>query len=251
MLRVAATTRSKHFNPLPPCGGRLYVKRLTNTEWVISIHSLLAEGDQEVADELNAMLIFQSTPSLRRETRRTSCRSRRREISIHSLLAEGDRGTYATLCGLKISIHSLLAEGDQSTSRAVSVDISDFNPLPPCGGRHVHDLCNARATHISIHSLLAEGDCEHCGEEIMDGISIHSLLAEGDEEDEKNEGLQDHFNPLPPCGGRLRALRRRNHGWYFNPLPPCGGRRGNELARYAEAKFQSTPSLRRETAKKR
>ena len=229
MLRVAATTRSKHFNPLPPCGGRLYVKRLTNTEWVISIHSLLAEGDQEVADELNAMLIFQSTPSLRRETRRTSCRSRRREISIHSLLAEGDRGTYATLCGLKISIHSLLAEGDQSTSRAVSVDISDFNPLPPCGGRHVHDLCNARATHISIHSLLAEGDCEHCGEEIMDGISIHSLLAEGDGATNWHATPRQNFNPLPPCGGRPRRSDSANLRHDFNPLPPCGGRPGRGL----------------------
>ena len=34
-----------------------------------------------------------------------------------------------------ISTHALLAEGDGSGSDAIKV-VTDFNPRPPCGGRH-------------------------------------------------------------------------------------------------------------------
>ena len=33
-----------------------------------------------------------------------------------------------------------------------------------------------------------------------------------------------HFNPLPPCGGRLLTHSARCTEKHFNPLPPCGGR---------------------------
>ena len=33
-----------------------------------------------------------------------------------------------------------------------------------------------------------------------------------------------YFNPLPPCGGRRRRLKRSDGQGNFNPLPPCGGR---------------------------
>ena len=33
-----------------------------------------------------------------------------------------------------------------------------------------------------------------------------------------------HFNPRPPCGGRLHTPRHDRRPKYFNPRPPCGGR---------------------------
>ena len=36
--------------------------------------------------------------------------------------------------------------------------LTDFNPLPPCGGRHGTAQKWASGEHISIHSLRVEGD---------------------------------------------------------------------------------------------
>ena len=88
MYNTGATLQ--HFNPLPPCGGRL-------------LGHALHTGIEK----------FQSTPSVWRETK---CKVRiqaEKLISIHSLRVEGDE-TGATKCkgGYIISIHSLRVEGD-------------------------------------------------------------------------------------------------------------------------------------------
>ena len=79
-----------HFNPLPPCGGRPLFASIRVPHFV-----------------------FQSTPSVWRETALPKHRERRRPISIHSLRVEGDQ---------------MFSFGSQP--------IKHFNPLPPCGGRH-------------------------------------------------------------------------------------------------------------------
>ena len=78
------------------------------------------------------------------------------------------------------------------------------------------------------------------------------------------------FNPLPPCGGRLRPsmsyrqyfvisihslrvegdVRKYRHCDKqndFNPLPPCGGRQYRLTVSGGGKEFQSTPSVWRET----
>ena len=189
-----------NFNPLPPCGGRHRCLEVTynattfqstpsvwRETWdftfaqyreIISIHSLRVEGDyrqstcQHALDDFNPLppcggrqyqagamglnLQFQSTPSVWRETKR------------------GDNVT--RYCD--ISIHSLRVEGDHSTVR-LSLTATDFNPLPPCGGRQRGaDLQQLFA--ISIHSLRVEGD--FCPDQLRIAlqISIHSLRVEGD-----------------------------------------------------------------------
>ena len=125
-----------------------------------------------------------------------------------------------------ISIHSLRVEGDTTFLRA--------SPLQPC---------------ISIHSLRVEGDPEHGAKPLSTApfqstpsvwretaiftrfkahicISIHSLRVEGDMETSLQTWDYLDFNPLPPCGGRPRPAE------------------GVEL----KNKFQSTPSVWRETA---
>ena len=59
--------------------------------------------------------------------------------------------------------------------------------------------------------------------------------------------LAGDFNPLPPCGGRLQFLVRLWMPFHFNPLPPCGGRRGLDYHAAHRIRFQSTPSVWRET----
>ena len=79
----------------------------------ISIHALLAEGDEYPSARMDTRWKFLSTPSLRRATRIDyACHGLPRHISIHALLAEGDVDTKPSPPSIRISIHALLAEGD-------------------------------------------------------------------------------------------------------------------------------------------
>ena len=169
-----------NFNPLPPCGGRLPTRS--------------AEERQE---------IFQSTPSVWRETSSVSLSVTLSVISIHSLRVEGDvRGVHVS--NLK----------------------TDFNPLPPCGGRLKWlKEYKKRKTFQSTPSVWRETDfC--CYRASVFLISIHSLRVEGDFPDLSSNVPISYFNPLPPCGGRqLKNTQKPLLRCHFNPLPPCGGRR--------------------------
>ena len=124
--------------------------------------------------------IFQSTPSAWRETTTDYRRCRYNVISIHSLRMEGDYRSSHRRVDRCISIHSLRMEGDlisgqnlhrsnvfQSTPSAwretkpgggfVNGN-SNFNPLPPHGGRHREQFQQMISDSISIHSLRMEGD---------------------------------------------------------------------------------------------
>ncbi len=103
---------SLHFNPLPPHGGRPEVSYTSVQESIISIHSLHTEGDETHLPHPSAKLLFQSTPSTRRETMRV----------VPYVLTD------------VISIHSLHTEGDMSYEERIEV-LKNFNPLPPHGGR--------------------------------------------------------------------------------------------------------------------
>ena len=142
----------------------------------------------------------------------------------------------------------------------------------PSVWRETCNLCrNAGCSMISIHSLRVEGDKQRCLKlQRPFSISIHSLRVEGDLLSQGCRGLARNFNPLPPCGGRPQIRLHRSSQNHFNPLPPCGGRRQCQLSvrphphfnplppcggrhqhylRPARGtRFQSTPSVWRETA---
>ena len=80
-------------------------------------------------------------------------------------------------------------------------------------------------------------------------ISIHSLRMEGDSNAGKQEKQSEHFNPLPPHGGRRSFLPHQIASFHFNPLPPHGGRLLVYNGFSAVFTFQSTPSAWRETQK--
>ena len=237
---------------------------------------------------------FQSTPSVWRETGLTKSCGHRRNISIHSLRVEGDGSDSDMLalllyfnplppCGGRlfplliplaffgISIHSLRVEGDSSPPQARLVP-PHFNPLPPCGGRHyllatmpesaVFQSTPSvwRETFLAAISVVPDvfqstpsvwretpallcrrtrdwhfNPLPPCGGRLL----THSARC-----------TEKHFNPLPPCGGRpCNARPCYVPVVYFNPLPPCGGRQSAQYNRFKEAIFQSTPSVWRETMK--
>ena len=170
-------------------------------------------------------MLFQSTPSAWRETRRDS--------PVRQ--APG------------ISIHSLRMEGDTPYSRTVRRP-PHFNPLPPHGGRLAAYLYMDKENRISIHSLRMEGD-RCCQQRFFRTTYFNPLPPHGGRRTAartKNE--RRHFNPLPPHGGRLNSthfsgrqkkisihsLRMEGDAVYFaDPV--------------AIEEFQSTPSAWRET----
>ena len=100
----------------------------------ISIHALREEGDAIPPQATGGILIFLSTPSARRATRREDDESRRDKISIHALREEGDGAVGTAALRRGISIHALREEGD---FRGVGTNpyAYDFYPRPPRGGR--------------------------------------------------------------------------------------------------------------------
>ena len=126
-----------YFYPRSPCGERLHYDNYNLHCVEISIHALLAESDLGHSITLRLVILFLSTLSLRRATRRfRTIQHPQIDISIHALLAESDarRASRQQPAG-EISIHALLAESDRQVQRL-----------------KVASLC------ISIHALLAESD---------------------------------------------------------------------------------------------
>ena len=102
--------------------------------YFISILSLYTEGDAKSVGMVAVILLFQSSPSIQRETLRDHGRGLPLEISILSLYTEGDVNCFLLWPLVKISILSLYTEGDWS-SRASRPDPGNFNPLPLYRGR--------------------------------------------------------------------------------------------------------------------
>ena len=137
---------------------------------------------RETATAANLSLAdgFQSTPSVWRETKNAEITNKDGEISIHSLRVEGDTiNLYCSALTDAISIHSLRVEGDWAESPDLT-SMSDFNPLPPCGGRRLPFSGSSLAKSISIHSLRVEETFALDFISVPHSISIHSLRVEGD-----------------------------------------------------------------------
>ena len=147
-----------NFYPRSPCGERPSSPAELRRWCEISIHALLAESDHILKPFKVGVLVFLSTLSLRRATRRCARSRQCAAISIHALLAESDLpSSHSFTARAGISIHALLAESDQrstkpcwpwqiflstlSLRRATSAhDIfhtlnKHFYPRSPCGER--------------------------------------------------------------------------------------------------------------------
>ena len=126
--------------------------------------------------------IFQSTPSVWRET-----------LS----------GFHSFQC-FTISIHSLRMEGDNCSHR-VTLQNVHFNPLPPYGGRPERRcLAMKRFKFQSTPSVWRE---TFCSSAFRDTLSFQSTPSAW-RETSQVLGVDlsgDYFNPLPPHGGRRKT----------------------------------------------
>ena len=155
----------------------------------ISIHSLRVEGDLGVCRDPDGDQKI-SIHSLRVEgDRKLHCVHLGRRISIHSLRVEGDGRARRSALPRTISIHSLRVEGDLVDFVIRVANAENFNPLPPCGGRHL-SFGDAPGTFQfqSTPSVWRETMRSDPGSYRQD-ISIHSLRVEGD-----GQILHDHID---------------------------------------------------------
>ena len=215
---------------------------------------------------------FQSTPSLRKVTGEDEEDTEALRISIHTFLAEGDVCSRSDRPIFPISIHTFLAEGDGGLAGKGNW-VNYFNPHLPCG-RWRCDMTaepepdsafqstpslrkvtqrHQRSRRDSIFQStpsLRKVTGNNCNSEPDAGISIHTFLAEGDGCVVTCSMQMRYFNPHLPCGrwhGGIFGCRRCYDISIHTFL--AEGDTGALVGELTNAIFQSTPSLRKVTAK--
>ena len=143
-----------------------------------------------------------------------------------------------------ISIHAPRVGGDRLCSSMPAI-IIDFNPRPPCGGRqrrsHTPLLpgyfnprppCGGRpgTTWTKYGPGLFQSTPPVWGATLpvfsaimAIVISIHAPRVGGDRKHTEPGGGSLHFNPRPPCGGRLQAAAETAFLATFQSTPPVWG----------------------------
>ena len=167
-----------NFNPLPPCGGRpCSSPQAASASLFQSTPSVWRET--LLLGFFLLLFKFQSTPSVWRETPDASGKSGIQPISIHSLRVEGDPAVQYDAPRESISIHSLRVEGDYRR-HLHRCHLSDFNPLPPCGGRRKTGAYTTRLTPFQSTPSVWRETFGRTLLRLSNCISIHSLRVEGD-----------------------------------------------------------------------
>ena len=123
-------------------------------------------------------------------------------ISIHVPRVEDDSTMFYCLVCFSISIHVPRVEDDdlfrnlprffglfQSTSpvwrttgrvERYGLYLENFNPRPPCGGRHRDNVSSRGSIRISIHVPRVEDDMNNSKDILKEIISIHVPCVEDD-----------------------------------------------------------------------
>ena len=155
------------------------------------------------------------------------------------------------------------------------LQVVNFNPRPPRGGRPVLRFVLSFVPPISIHALREEGDeidihllgctdvfqstpsarratvAVHRGNAVG-VISIHALREEGDGIKPGQPPHQQDFNPRPPRGGRLLQISEELDIFLFQSTPSARRATKIPLTGFPHQRgFQSTPSARRATSNRR
>ena len=190
-----------------------------------------------------------------------------------------------------ISIHSLRVEGD-CVPRAGQVPAADFNPLPPCGGRHFcgilyishknfnplppcggrlkpPEYTDTRSLFQSTPSVWRETPCTpwtclHSAFQSTPSVWRETRFPDADRfrrgfQSTPSVWRETTATPVPTQRFTISIHSLRVEGdcltqiiqlvivGHFNPLPPCGGRPMTDAMTDGVEKFQSTPSVWRET----
>ena len=148
----------------------------------------------------------------------------------------------------KISIHSLRVEGDFGTCRNPDGD-QEFQSTPSVWRETLAATTLLMAIVFqSTPSVWRETE-RHPQPHQELHISIHSLRVEGDPAHHRRQSMPRYFNPLPPCGGRLSAPSAPVTTPRFQSTPSVWRETLEIRDSIVNGVFQSTPSVWRETAK--
>ena len=132
------------------------------------------------------------------------------------------RAEHITINDLFISIHALRVEGDKLRFSGMSVEVIDFYPRPPGGGRpRSYRVSRWLRQTISIHALRVEGDRKKVQQmSKFTTISIHALRVEGD----RSEAVK----PPNDCRISIHALRVEG-----DDIPKANQANGNRISIHA------------------
>ena len=199
----AGTQQLRHFNPLPPHGGRRVLSWFGSIEGDISIHSLRMEGDttpdyifrglyisiHSLRMEGDVVLVnsgavafaFQSTPSAWRETFFAL------PTTFHPFKFQSTPSAWReTCCTTPVQKQSghfnpLPPHGGRRVSRIFQVLMIYFNPLPPHGGRrNASSISDKRCSQFQSTPSAWRETIRENATVGRSCISIHSLRMEGD-----------------------------------------------------------------------
>ena len=151
-----------HFNPLPPHGGRPMFFFVPETKVVFQSTPSTRRETRAINNIPKGDIKFQSTPSTRRETRR-GFRSYIPSIYFNPLPPHGGRPGLFSMFHTSIQyFNPLPPHGGRRLRVVTSPPQKYFNPLPPHGGRRTGHFETINRFDISIHSLHTEGDTATC-----------------------------------------------------------------------------------------
>ena len=273
-----------HFNPLSPCGERLFEILHDRHEFHISIHSPHAGRDFGDGVGNDNVCISIHSPHAGRDCTHLLSGSHC-TISIHSPHAGRDSAPAPECTDQSISIHSPHAGRDLRVSR-VPKSLSNFNPLSPCGERlryfsgiHIRSdfnplspcgerrimFWNGAQTFYFMRgetnnvlewgaNLLFQSTLPMRGEtssyssaSVVPAISIHSPHAGRDIGGSYHFSFCVYFNPLSPCGERPSSLQTCASSSQFQSTLPMRGETKYVFFNTGLEIFQSTLPMRGET----
>ena len=245
---LTASTQPPNFNPRPPCGGRPGCCPGLALPNQISIHAPHAGGDRNRRDKYKVTIHFNPRPPCggRPVLLCTSLLSWC--ISIHAPHAGGDPSSHIQMLFESISIHAPRAGGDRLGMYTKTTPFL-FQSTPPVRGATAEAQLNA-AINAEFQSTppVRGATCEDA-----DYIQVRVFQSTPPVRGATSVAMKYmttpfHFNPRPPCGGRLHQVSYlfleliafqstppvrgatcipcadRPAQQDFNPRPPCGGR---------------------------
>ena len=126
-----------YFNPRPPCGGRHSYGLNYQKTGKISIHAPRVGGDALAWGFCAFYRRFQSTPPVWGATGGQTALPGEQEISIHAPRVGGD-AAFSSTVGMSMLFQSTPPVWGATLPSGLYLQPGriDFNPRPPCGGRH-------------------------------------------------------------------------------------------------------------------
>ena len=127
--------RERGFQSTSPVRGTTKNRQVIQDKTQISIHVPRAGDDEKILTILSRRFYFNPRPPCGGRQLHPHSSDSSRTISIHVPRAGDDTLTMTDYALIKISIHVPRA-GDDSIACVYFNLVRNFNPRPPCGGRH-------------------------------------------------------------------------------------------------------------------